>query len=186
MNTSDVPISQFDIQNIINNLVDDDDEFPIYLISEDNKKSLTSLIYKHTKKSPYNKDLFLIFYNLGGYAHWCAMVINYQTKTAYFYCSFGIFIDGQYAFANSHIDDHSLVKTILKKLFKIGYEVHYNNQQIQGTISNACGRYCALFLALNLIDDVNPDKFNSIILNDSQRYQLSPDEYIINITNDLF
>lgn len=180
-------LNQFEVSQICDHILLENDIDPhyytLYLLSNDNKDKLKYMIKTKIKNEYQGIDYFLLFYDLRNTAHWCAMVINYTHQYAYFYCSYGIFMDTQYNYSKSKIIDSDLVKSLLKSLYRLGYEVHYNNQQLQSVHTNVCGRYCGVFLAFNMIDVINPDEFNDWIIKCSNQDDVSYDVFITNFTN---
>lgn len=180
----DIQLSQFDIATLINNLADQDGydlHYKLHLVTDKNKDHIKHLILSHSTNPQVDREFFLLYYNLGKKgAHWACLVIDYDGGQAYFYCSYGIFIDNQFKYGDNKSYHSDLVKSLLKRLYKLGFTIHYNNSQLQHFNSNVCGRYIALFLYFNMIDDFNPDDFNSLILNNKQR--LDPDDFVLSIT----
>lgn len=177
------PLSIFDCCEIINDLIDNA-TLKIYLLDKYNKNDMFKMIKKKNRYNYEKRDFFMIMYDLAEIGHWCCMTIDYVEKTAYFYCSFGIFIDGQYDYRvrKSPKDDNDLVRSILRYLFRSGYEVHYNNKAMQNMASSVCGRYCALYLAMNYEEKITPDDFNALIEETCERKNMTPDEVVLNIT----
>lgn len=180
----DKQLSQYDIATLINNLAKDDDielNNTIHLVTATNKQKIKQMIYN--KKT--GKDFFLLYYYLGKRgAHWASLVVDYDNRNAYFYCSYGLFVDGQFKYGDNKTQHDELVKSCLRRLYKLGFQINFNNSQLQHFNSNVCGRYCGLFLYFNMIDDIDPDEFNEIILNNKKK--LDPDDFVLQLTADKF
>ncbi len=178
------PLSIHDVSVILDKLTGDL-SFKIYLLDKYNKKSMFEMVKRKSKNKTGRKDYFMILYDLAEVGHWCCMVIDYDNMTAYFYCSFGIFIDDQfnYRVKPSSDDDNDLVRSMLRYLYKNGFEVHYNNVSMQDISSSVCGRYCAVYIALNEKEDVTPDEFNMLITESCKKENITPDELILDITS---
>lgn len=180
----DQPLAISDCATIIDDLIGIS-QLKLYLLDKYNKKEMCKMIKRKDRENYEDKDYFMIMYDLAEIGHWCCMIINYMEKTAYFYCSFGIFIDSQYDYRvkKSQEDDNDLVRSVLRYLFRRDYEVHYNNKTMQNIESNVCGRYCALYIAINVEEDMTPDSFNELINRSCIKNNTTPDEVILNITS---
>lgn len=177
-----IPLSIFDVKKIIDSITDNY-PFKLYYLDSDNKSSMFSMIKRKLTSSYQDKDYFMIMYDLDTIGHWVCLVVDYYANTAYFYCSFGVFIDSQFDFSVKPVKDPDLVKGILRYLHKRGFEVHYNNKQMQDVDSSICGRYCALFLCYNINDSFTPDEFNDYIIYQSEKYHVTPDEIVLSLTD---
>lgn len=175
------PLSAADVGRIIDELTGST-SFKIYLLDAFNKDTMRKMIKKKEEERYANKDFFLIFYDLAQVGHWCCMVIDYIERKAYFYCSFGVFIDEQYKYKVRGKKEGDLVKSTLRYLFRKGFEIHYNNKALQNVSSSVCGRYCALYIVMNISNDINPDDFNLLVEETCEKEGLSPDELILDIT----
>jgi len=184
----DVQLSQYDIATLINNLAEDDGydlDYKLHLVTDTNKDHIKNIILSNSKNPRFDREFFLLYYNLGKKgAHWACLVVDYENRQAYFYCSYGIFIDNQFKFGDNKTYHNNLVKSVLRRLYKLGFTIHYNNSQLQHFNSNVCGRYIALFIYFNMIDDFNPDDFNTLIINNKKR--VDPDDYVLSITQGKF
>ena len=185
----DIALCQYDVIDMINDLTDNL-PFIVYYLDEDNKDAMYRMIRKKSKMEPppNTKDYYLIFYNIGEViGHWCAMIIDYETQEASFFCSFGLFIDGQFQYGAEYQKDDDLVKDILKYLYEKDFIVYYNDEQLQNIKSNCCGRYVATYIAAvaamkNDNDSIDPRVFTDYIMDECEDRDMTPDEVIVEIT----
>lgn len=176
------PINMLDVGQMVDNLLPNR-HIKLYMLDSYNKKSLSKMIKDKAQQKYKNKDFFMIMYDLSEIGHWCSLIINYVKKSAFFYCSFGVFIDNQFKYGIKKQEDNDLVRSLLRYLFRKGFEVHFNNVQLQKYTSSVCGRYCAVYISLNVDADITPDEFNELILNRCEEIDCTPDELILIMTS---
>jgi hypothetical protein len=85
--------------------------------------------------------------------HWACMIINKKQKVVYWFDSYGIFPDDEINYIDPRYrrmtnQNKRYVGQFLYELSQMGYQIRYNNIQLQSfnTSIATCGRYCGLFI----------------------------------------
>ena len=87
-------------------------------------------------KNNYNNCVLLLYRIAENMGHWCAMKkINNKIL---FFDSYGGHIDDQLSYS-------PFSAQLSKLLYNCNYDIHYNNEKLQGEKSACCGRFCGLF-----------------------------------------
>lgn len=136
---------------------------------------------------------FLVHYqtkNVGSSrsGHWCSLRIKPRQKEIWFFDSYGEFPDDQLESIDpryrkkTHQEDRKLGE-FMYRCTKIGWRVRYNEYQYQQLKDrvNTCGRWSAVWLDSGL----SPEKFHTVMERILSKTNLSPDQLIVAVTQDL-
>jgi hypothetical protein len=151
-------LSKQDIEEIANQR--------ITIITAQNKTIILNSIFN----TPINKHNtpYLVHYQTDNHGrtivgHWACMIINKYNKTVYWFDSYGIFPDDEldfipYSYRRITNQKNRYIGNFLYTLMNRGYKISYNDKQLQrlGDGIATCGRYCALFIALQ---PITPEDF---------------------------
>lgn len=133
---------------------------------------------------PYNNNCCLLCYlTKPNYGHW--VLLQRSKNRLDFMDSYGDKPDDQLDFISTKFRKESnQVKYHLSKLLlDTDLKIHYNEKQLQELNPDiaTCGRYCGAYLKYNM----PVEKFANIILDKSKENNITPDELITILTENL-
>lgn len=142
-------------------------------------------IKHYTELFDRNGKCLLLFELKNNFGHWVCIILN--KKNIYFFDSYGTFPDKELEYIPQKYkkqsgQDYANLSALFDIAMKDGYTLDYNANKLQDDSTNVCGRWCAMRMINNHLDN---DSFSTYYIKKSNRMGKTPDFVVTYDTLDI-